>query len=156
MASVSIISFSLRDDAGKRASLPIYVPATATAAQLSALADALAPLVDGVTGAVIESISITQAHDLPAGLKVVTVADALNGMGALFNFDVQDTPYSHSIFVPAFRPLLIDNGEVIRTDTAVVDFVTGITDGTADADPSDRYANDILLLNGVEVKFRKS
>lgn len=156
MAEVSIISFSLRDDAGKRASVPVYVPATVGEADLEALADVVAAALDDVTGAVIESITIAKAHELPAGLKVVTVADSLNGLGALFNFDVDNTPYSHSVYVPAIPPSLIQNGDIIRTDQGVVDFVAAMRDGTANADPSDRYANDLLLLNGVEIRFRKS
>lgn len=156
MAEVSIISFSLRDDAGKRASVPVYVPATVGAADLEALATQLATSLDGVTGAVIEGITIAQAIPLPAGLKVVTVADSLNGMGALFSFDADATTYSHSTYVPAVRPSLVLNGEIDPADTAIAAFVADMRDGTATADPSDRYANDLLLLHGVEVRFRKS
>jgi len=155
MAEVSIITFSLRDDAGKRSSVPIYVPATGTEAQVSALADALAEALDNVTGAVIEAISIAMAHTLPAGLKVVTVADSYNGQGGLFSFDAADTPYAHSVFVPAIRPSLITLGEIDPADTDVAAFVTAMHSGTADLDPSDRYANDLLLLHGVELRFRK-
>jgi len=155
MAFVSIISFALRDDAGKRATVPIYVPATGTQAQIEALADVLAEALDNLTGAVIEQISVTLNHDLPAGLKIVTVADSLHGLGGLFNFDVADTPYSHSVFVPAIPPSVIVNGEIPVTDEDVIAFVTAMQSGTVDLDPSDRYANDLLLLNGVEVKFRK-
>jgi hypothetical protein len=156
VAEVSIITFSLRDDAGKRSSVPVYVPATGTEAQVSALADVLAEAIDNVTGAVIESISISMAHTLPAGLKAVTVADSLNGMGGLFSFDAADTPYSYSVFVPAIRPSLVTLGVIDPADTDVAAFVTAMHSGTADLDPSDRYANDLLLLHGVEVRFRKS
>lgn len=156
MAEVSIISFSLRDDAGKRSSVPIYVPATAIEADVAALADAIAATLDAVTGAVIEGISITMAHVLPGGLKAVTVTDSYNGMGALFNFDVADTPHSHSIFVPALRPSLVTGGVIDPADASIAAFVTSIHSGTANVDPSDRYANDLLLLNAVEQRFRKS
>jgi len=156
MAEVSIITFSLRDDAGKRSSVPVYVPATATQAQLEALADAIAPELDMVTGAVIEGITISLAHTLPEGLKVVTVADSLNGMGALFSFDAADTPYSYSVFVPAIRPSLVTLGVIDVADADIAAFVTAMHDGTAEADPSYRFANDLLLLHGVEVRFRKS
>jgi len=155
MAEVSIITYSLRDDAGKRSSIPVYVPATATEAQIVALAEAIATALDGVTGAVIEGMSITLAKALPGGLKVVTVADSLNGMGALFSFDADNTPYAFSTFVPAVRPSLVTLGVIDPADVAVAAFVTAMRDGTADADPSDRYANDLLLLHGVEVRFRK-
>jgi len=155
LAAVSIITFSLRDDAGKRASVPVYVPATGTQAQMEALADAIAAELDAVTGAIIEGISITLAHTLPAGLKVVTVADSLNGLGGLFSFDAANTPYSYSLFVPAIRPSLVTNGVIDPADAAVAAFVTAMHSGTIDLDPSDRYANDLLLLHGVEVRFRK-
>lgn len=156
MALVSIITYSLRDDAGKRSSIPVYVPATAAQADVEALADAIAATLDLVTGAVIEQISISLNHDLPAGLKTVTTVDSLNGMGGLFNFDVADTPYSHSIYVPAIRPLLVSSGVIDPANSDVAAFITSIKDGTANVDPSDRFANDLLLLNGVEVRFRKS
>jgi hypothetical protein len=57
--------------------------------------------------------------------------------------------------VPAIRPSLVTNGEIDEANADVAAFVTAMHDGTADLDPSDRYANDLLLLNGVEVRFRK-
>lgn len=155
MAAVSIITYSLRDDAGKRSSVAVYVPATGTQAQVEALADAIAATLDAVSGAVIEGISLTLNHTLPGGLKAVTVADALNGMGGLFSFDVANTVYNWSLYVPAIRPSLVTNGIIDPADTDVAAFVTSMHSGTIDLDPSDRYANDLLLLHGVEVRFRK-
>lgn len=156
MANTDLMSFSLVDDAGRRGQAHIYFPAGATLAQLQAYADLVALDLDAITGAKIDAITVTKSLTLVAGLKAAAAANSEVPVGANMAYDAANTPYRHTIRVPALLDTLKVGDSVDDTAQAVIDFNTQITVGDGVIAPADRYGNDLTaFLDGV-VTFRKA
>lgn len=155
MALVNIVSFSLRDGSDNVKALPFYFLSTQSVANMQAWITTMAPLLDAVTDAKIESVSITVGATLPAGLKASAV-EAGNRVreGAGLSFAAANTSYKQDIYIPAWHEAFFVNDE-LGPDTEVGDFTTQIIASGGAADPTDRYGNDITALTGSGRVFRK-
>jgi hypothetical protein len=154
MADTNGVSITLRDRAGDRSSIYIPFPATTTVAQMSSFAEAFVVALDPVTDSVIEQLGISLKLGLPAGLKTIP-GNQLNQVGALFNFDLNATRYTHSIRVPAIRITKLSGDSINLTDTEVQALINVLTSGSGGALPSDRFGNDILALNSASMSYRR-
>jgi len=158
--AIAIVSIQLQDADGDTKSIPVHLPrGTLTLANFQAFATAFAPLLDAVTAAKINEMTITLPLTLPAGLKTDAVADSEVERGALFNCEAANTTYSHGVFIPAWKSALFTGDEVDLAGTGVAAFrdafVTGLTDGATPLPPSDKYENDLTALNKATKRFRK-
>jgi hypothetical protein len=154
MALVSYITFAMRDYAGKPATVRVFVPATATLAEIQALSDAIATEINPITGGVIESASVQLSLTLPGGLRTTALDDMDIERGANFAFSAANTAYSHTVRIPAAHSDIVDGEDVVETQD-VTDWETVMLAGTLDLDPSDAYANDLESVVRRRVTFHK-
>lgn len=156
MANVDFISYSLLDDDGQRGSVQIFVPTGSTLAALQTFSDSMSNVIDDITAATIQSATVTKALTLPGTLKANAIAGHYIQHGANFGFDAANTPYRHTVRIPAILESLL-TGETVITDAGVGQaFVTGMTGGFGADTPSDRYGNDLTTLLSALRSFRSS
>jgi hypothetical protein len=156
MATVDLLSFSLLDDAGNTANVHVYVASTYTLAQLQTFVEQIAPDLDAITGSKINTVQVTKALTLPAGLKAAATANSRNPWGANMAYDAANTDYRHTIRIPAILPSLLAGDKVDDTEAAIITFNTQVTTGDGVVSPTDRYANDLsAFLEGIAT-FRKA
>jgi hypothetical protein len=153
MAVVSVLSYQLTDADGNKKSLPIYVPAAATLANLQLFSDALAALLDDHTDAQITGISATVGLTTPGGLKGTPVAESNVQEGALLSFGLAASNYSHGLFVPGWAQADFSGGEVV--DENITALIAQIVTGSNSVAPTSREGLDIdAYINGLK-RFRK-
>jgi hypothetical protein len=155
MAVVSVLSYSIVDDDGNAKSMPIYIPAGATVANIQAFSDAMAPLLDDVLDGVINAVTLSIGLTLPGGLKSSPVAGSNVQEGALISFDVASSNYSHSIFVPAWAQAFFSGSQVTLEDTEPGLFATQMVSGSNTIAPSDRAGLDLTSVLSGSKRFRK-
>ena len=154
MALSTLLSIAIIDDAGNRDTHNLFFAATLTKANIESFLAQYAPLLDNITGGVIESATITEAVALPAGLKAVVDPDSLKTTGVNAGFSVANSNYRFTTRVPAVTPDLIVAGAFNDSAAAVTNWLTGLTAGLATFSPTDKYANDIDAVIGTELSFR--
>jgi hypothetical protein len=152
MAAVNELSYKIIGDQGDTKTLVFYFPATVTVAQMLSFSDDMAPLLNAVIDGVILSAKIKLEVTLPGGLRTTPVANSDVHEGALLTFDVANTAFSFSHYVPTWRDYTDDL--VNLAGTGVGDFITEIEDGDGTISPSDRYAND-LVTNTASTKVNR-
>lgn len=155
MANVNLISFTLEDENANRGNVVIPCPTGFTLAEYQAYATALAPDLDGVTGAKIVSANLALALTLPAGLKAAPVGDHFIQTGANMGYDAAATPYRHTIRVPAFMLSKLVGEDVDAADADVVTFNLELTVGNGTIQACDKYGNDLSSFIGGLLTFRK-
>lgn len=142
MALVNELSYKITGDQGDSKTLVVYFPATVTVAQMISFSDDFAPLLNAVIDGVILEANIKVAVTLPGGLRTTVVADSDVHAGALLSFDVANTAFSFSHYIPTWRDFSDDL--VNLAGTGVGAFITELEDGDGTISPSDRYANDLV------------
>lgn len=155
MALVSIISFGITDFAGKRKSFPIYVPATATLAQMQAWATAGAPILDALIDGKIDDVSFTLAGTLPGGLKADAVSGNTVREGALWAWDAATTDFEYGDYMPSAANADFVGDTLDDTNTDVTDWIAQMTASGAGTEATDRYGNDITAYIRGRRTFRK-
>lgn len=158
MAIPTMLSFSVEDSDGDSNTVPLFVQSGLTLAQYTSFAQAVAPILDAVTGAKMTGINVTMGIALPAGLKAAAVDGIENQKGGLFTFN---TParYKHSIRVPAFLASLFSGKNVDLEGAgvpALVNMFTGGLDvGGTQVTPRDGYDNDLVSLSTATKSHRR-
>lgn len=155
MAVVSVLSYSILDADGNVKSMPIYIPAGATVANIQLFSDALAPILDDVLDGKIDGVTLSIGLTLPGGLKITPVANSNVQEGALLGFDVAASNYKHSIFVPAWATGFFTGNEVDTVATEVGALATQLVTGSNSIAPSDRAGLDLVALTDGKKRFRK-
>lgn len=107
------VQYTLRDTGPNRESVQFNLFDTSTLAQIQTETTAFAPLLDAITGAVIEKATVTFPLTLPGGIKTDPVADYRNTRGALIGFDVLDSRYRWTNRVPAILEAFISGNDII-------------------------------------------
>jgi len=156
MAQVDLISFSLADDDGNVASVPIFIPTGSTLAAIQTFANSMAAAIDGVSAAKIQSASVMKALTLPGGMKGSPLGDHYVNHGANIGYDAADTVYRHTVRIPAIKLTLLTGENVNVADPLFVTFDTGMTGGFGADVPCDRYGNDLTSLLSAIATFRSS
>lgn len=156
MTVVDVITISGQDHKGDVGRMTYYVPSGQSVGDITLQAQAMAVLLDGVTGMLLTGITLTLGLALPGGLKgtATTLQDVEKG--ANVGFDAANTAYRQTIRIPAINESLV-SGEVFNIASgAGLAFVTGVINGVSPVLPSDKYGNDITgALEGI-VTFRKA
>jgi len=156
MANTHLVSYSLVDSEGRRGNVQVYVPATLTLAQVQTGSDALIALIDAITGAKVDSAQVALALTLPGGLKASATEGEDIQKGANFGFDAADTPYRHTVRIPAVAEAIVNGDEINQADEDAAAFISFMEDGATPFLPSDRYANDLGSLLSAVVTFRQA
>lgn len=152
MAAITELSYKIIGDQGDTKTLVINFPATVTLAQVISFNTAFAPLLDAVIDGVIMSAKVRQTLTLPGGLRTTPVATSDVHEGALLTFDVANTDFAFSHYIPTWRDYSDD--QVNLAGTGVSAFISELEDGDGTISPSDRYAND-LVTNTAATKVNR-
>jgi hypothetical protein len=120
---MSILSFGLKDDAGVRGTATLFLDhaTSLTVAQLAVQAIAIGSMIDAITAAEIETVSLTLLITPDAGWKASPVADVDMEQNLLLSFQIGATPYSDAVNVPALRDTLIVDGRPVLTASGAID-----------------------------------
>lgn len=153
MAVVNVLSYQFTDADGGKKSMAVYVPATATLANLQLFSDALAALIDDHTDAQITGISATVGLTTPSGLKSEPVAGSNVEEGALLAFTLAASNYGWSVFVPGWAEADFADKAVISEN--ITDLIAQFVTGSNSVLPTSREGLDIDGYSSGKKKFRK-
>lgn len=155
-----VLTFHLRDSETdtRGASVPFYIASGNTVADLQEFANAAAPIVDNVTGSIIDSVTVTISLSVPGGLKAVPVTNVVNERGGLITFDTSGNR-AESVRIPAIKPTIMSGNEFSLAETNVAALIglltTTATYGTADFRPQTPYGYDWVSARKGRKSFRK-
>lgn len=162
MATPTVLSYTIRDDDGVKASAPMLAQYNGALETVDAMIGtwlAQGALVDAVTGGVIEGGSILIPLSPDASWKDTpitgqSVSDTLN-----LNFGNAATRFLWSLVVPAIRDTLISGGRPIVTPSGAIDdlaqaMLAGFTNGSFINQGGDDLASWVDAFQGVR-KHRK-
>lgn len=162
MATPTVLSFTIRDNDGVKASAPFYTQYNGALETVDAMIGtwlAQGALVDAVTGGVIEggSILIPLSPDgswKTAPITGQSVSDTLN-----MNFNNAATRFLWAAVIPALRDTLVSGGRPILTAGGAIDLlraalVGGFTNGSYINPSGDDLAALVDAFQGVR-KHRK-
>jgi len=154
MALVSAISLSVVDDRGKSESIRVFVPATATLAQIQAYSNVLVAAIEDTTGGYIEGATVTVGLTLPAGTRTEAANDMFNTTGANLGFSAENTTYRHTLRIPAIIPALTAGGEVVADDALLIAVRSALLTGDGTLAATDEYGNGLDGFIGASMSFR--
>lgn len=129
MAQTNLVSFSLIDDDGTTKSMPVYFDSSESVASIITTASDIATALDALSGAAITGISMTLSVAIPVGLKTAPVANIEAVRGALLGFNVDESNYRHSIFVPGAIEAAFTGRVVNLANVQVSNFVSVVGGG---------------------------
>lgn len=153
MAVVSVLSYQITDADGNKKSLPVYVPASVTLANLQAYSDATVALLDDTIDGQITGITALVGLTTPGGLKGTPVAGSNVQEGALLSFGIASSNYTFGMFIPAFAQENFSDASVV--DENITDFIAQIVTGSNSTAPTSREGLDLDAYLGGEKRFRK-
>lgn len=158
MADPISTSIRIRDGGGKTTNANLYFdPATTLAAVQAYVTDYL-PVLDAVTGGVIDRAELTLplsiAGTTPA-LKAVAEADVIVANGFNLGFTQADTSNRWTQRVPAVKTALYAEYTLNTTDPLVVAYVNALVGGLGGLEPQSNRGNDILSFLGASFSGRK-
>jgi len=152
-----LVSISIGAEDGDK-SIPTYLPDSTTLAQAQGFLTGFAPLIDAITGGVIQSASVSFDLTLPGGLKTDQVGDVSVHRGGLFGYR-NTSPYKWSQFVPTLTESLFIGEAVNVGDTDVGAYATAMEDGITVSgtaiQPTNEYGNDLTSNVTATQSFRK-
>lgn len=130
-----------------------------TLAQLITYWEVAMAAIDGVTGGVIESGSLTLFPDLPGGLNATPAANSDVQEGGLLTFSLTGLPYTDAVRIPAFDQTLFGaDGISIPNAGATATLITLLTGGAAspnDIAAQNRFAATYAAFAAGKKSFRK-
>jgi hypothetical protein len=156
MAIVTVGSIQITDFAGQVKSVPLYLPIGMSSADVILALQEYAPLIEAAIDGKVTALSFTVGVDLPGGLKANAANGNLVNVGALLAFDVEDSNYSHSIYIPTWENAGFSGKSVLNTGvyatliTALVTNTTSVTDG-----PTSEEGNDLVSFLRGSYRVRK-
>lgn len=156
---MSILSYGLKDDAGVRGSATFFLDhaTSLTVADLAVQAIAIGGMVDAITGAEIETVTLSLLITPDAGWKAAPVSGIDMEQNLLLNFQIGTTSYSDAVNVPALRDTLIVDGRPVLTAAGPIDDLrqaieagTGLTGVTIKT----KLLDALTALQSAAVTFR--
>jgi len=159
MASPYVMSFSLLDSNGVKASTPAYfvptTPSTVTVANLITNWTTLGTALDDVTNAQIIGGRIQIPVTPDGGWKSSPVEENDNSDVIVTNYNNAVTRYAMEFVIPAFVEAIVSGGQVDLANTALVALISAITSaGTAGAF-SNTAGQDLVSLRDAFQADRK-
>lgn len=138
MATPTVLSFTIEDNDGVKASAPFYVSYNGAVETVDALIGVwlqAGGLVDAITGGKINMGSITIPLARDASWKSAPIAGQSVSDVLSLTFNNDDTIYTDTFVIPAIRDTLISAGRPIMTAGGAIDdlvqlMLAGFTNGT--------------------------
>jgi hypothetical protein len=146
MGVVTVGSIGLIDAAGDAKSLALYFDGGNTFGDVMIYMQEIATLLDACIDAKINSISVTLGITAPGGLKTTPAAGNSVHVGALLGFDVANSNFSQSFFIPSWKNAGFAGKSVLNTGpyaaliTALVTHTTSVTIGVTSEEAEDVIA----------------
>lgn len=150
----TLLTTTLIDADGDTRTVPVFLPAATTEANIAAFATAYAPLLDDVVGGRITEQSYTKSLTLPGGLKTEPVEFSEVQKGALFSY-ANLSRYKWGLYVPTWLDILFVGDAIDLEGTGVAAFVDAYISGLASQLPTNGYAFDLTALAKSRKAFRK-
>lgn len=167
MADPTLISVTVQDDAGVKASTLVavdYDAATTLVSALIANAMEFGSMINALTDGIVTEVRLIVPL-LPDGAwRTSPVANCDVEETALFVFDQLNTKYAQTIDIPAIAQSKLADGRVNLSDSAVTDFIERLTNQTAVTGgllhngmvfANSMYHNALKSLRSVQKTFRK-
>ena len=159
MPSPTILSYTIQDEAGNKATADLYVAYNAAVLTVGALLGAAAAFggaIDAVTAGVITEFNIKIPALPDPAWKDVAEVDSNVQKTLLENFTVADSIYPTDVIIPAVKGSLIDvNGHPVVVGGAIGDLNALIIVGSGNVFPNNEFLLDITGLRDAAVTFRK-
>lgn len=130
MALVNVVSIGVHDfrtTKSGRKTIPLYVDASLSLANINTLLADFLPKLDTVIDPVIQDVSVSLQLTLPGGLKTDAVFGQTVNNGANLSYDAAATDFAYGIYIPGWAEAGFAGDTVINTgDYAALidDFVT--------------------------------
>lgn len=153
-----LLSYTVEDAKGSRASVPIYGvfdDATATVSSLLAYNAATVAELDDITEGKVISGSLTLYPTLPEGLKADAVANSDVEEGALFTFVTSAYGKAFGQEVPAFIQSAFVGSDVDETVTEVADWISRMTTSGTVIHSNNFFQATLSSLRKARKSFRK-
>lgn len=157
MALVSTVSIGIKGAVGPRRTIPLYVPATATLSDVTAYIAALAPIVDAAVGGKLEDATVSLSVPLPGGLKGSADAGSDARVGANLSYDVEDSAFRHTIYIPTFDQAGLSSGDDVLSTGVYATLIGAFWDETATGDlaTTTEEGSDLTAFIAGKKAFRK-
>lgn len=161
MAAVLSILYSVRDSKDQVSTFEINIPTSATLAQATGFAQAMATLVNAVTTGVLTRVGIVVGVTLPGGIRVAPLTNSDVEEGAKFQFNTAGG-YRTGFRLPTFLETLIaSNSRAVDLEdadvAALVDAMeSGIVITGTTISPTDGRSDDVTALVSAKEQFLTS
>lgn len=143
MPVVTVGSIGFVDAAGDAKSLALYFDSADTFGDITVYMQEIATLLDAVTDAKINSITVTFGVTPPGGLKGAAVLGNSVHVGALLGFDVATSNFSQSYYIPSWKNAgfaaksVLNTGAYAALITALVTHTTSVAIGVTSEEGED-------------------
>lgn len=137
--AVNQVVYRLQDSESdvRFAAFPTYVNQGETLANYLVYAQAMALVLDAVTGSKLVGCDLTLALALPGGLKANPVAASLNERGGIIGFDTSGQ-FGDSVRIPAILTTIMSGDTFLLTDPLIDDLITQLGLAVNGVTPSTR------------------
>jgi hypothetical protein len=133
--------------------IPIYIPAGSTLANIQSMIDSVVLALDSVTGGLIGTVTVELNLTVPAACKDAAVAATQREMGCAINFETGERE-GYPLNIPGIDVSLID-GDDITYAGAVAAFISAMVAGAATVLPCDQSGKDLTGYRTVKKSKRK-
>ena len=133
--------------------IPLYIPAGGSVSNIQTLVDSVVLAADGVTGGIIQAVTVELNLVVPAACKDAAVAATQREMGCAINFETGERE-GFPCNIPGVDVSLID-GDDITYAGAVASFITAMQTGAAGILPCDQSGKDLTGYRTVKKSKRK-
>lgn len=146
MAAVDIVSFKVRDQFNASRTIPIAIPTGQTLANITTWAQAVELALDAVMDGFVEGITVSLNIALNGGAKVAATGGNRVGTGARLTYDVTDSDYSDSVFVPTWKDAGFAGENVLTSGVyqTLEDLLHTVTNGITATDQTGNAFADFL------------
>lgn len=154
-----ILSLTLKDEIGTKATYPIYLltPDTVTVANMHTFLQDWIGVIDPITDAQI--IDANWSCNMPfSGAKDAPVAGGRVEQNGLFNFENALTVYKAGNALPAIANSTLTSGAkkvIDLTNAGIIAYTAFMTTATLAMVPTNKFAGALLTLIDAAVTFRK-
>lgn len=155
----SLVSFTIQDEIGKKAQIPVFLIPGLTISQYTEFVAAHAANIDLICGGQIVAATLQLDLALPAGLKASAVNGSRVAVGGLFNF-LTPGRFTHSVRIPALgEPLVTSGGGINTADADVADWIDDLVTGVAvtggSALPTNGHSEDLASFSSGKYSVRR-
>jgi hypothetical protein len=154
MADDVLLSMRQVATVGKPKATLVHLPSTTTLAAATTFAQSFTSLLEDVSDAYVAEAAVTFLLDISGQTKAAPDGATRSGDGARFLFDAAGR-YGHGIWVPAFKPALLSDVDVLTDEQVVIDFIAAYVSGLGGTLPTDGHGEDLTAFLKARFAWRK-